>query len=144
MSRRSRSARFFNGIRGEGRVLKLLKTYGRSCVKQPRQAAFDILVDGWRLDVKTAARSLRQDQDRWIFNLHHSGRQITECDFFVLRLEDFPGPDSPIHLLLDAPFPALTVTVTAQSLKCVWPRHAAKFFRFLLGEYGIKPGGSIT
>jgi hypothetical protein len=144
MNRRPRSARFLTGIQGEERVLKLLKTYGRSCDRQFHQDPFDILVDGWRVDVKTAVPVEYHGGYRWLFNLHHGGRPITGCDFFVLRLEDVPFSVRPVHLLLGAPFPTLTVAVTVQSLKCVWPLYAAKFFRFLLGEYGIRPGGSIT
>src|SRR6185437_9754100 len=87
----ARSIRINRGIQAERKVLALLQEGGRRAVKQSHQCSFDILADGWKLDVKTAVPTRSRKNlwlgSRWMFNFHHQGVPITACDFFVLRLE---------------------------------------------------------
>lgn len=137
------SARIHRGLRAEHAVVHLLRSAGRACTKQVHQCPFDILADGWRIDVKTAIPREASGQqrfhgDRWLFNLHHSGRPITGCDFFVLRMENVPAPEPPVlHLLLRAPYHAISFAVHSFTFNKTLPL-ITEFNRFLRGEYGTK------
>lgn len=136
----SYSNRINRGIQAEIEVTRLLESGGRTCVKQVHQEAFDILADGWRLDVKTAVPVTYKKSFRWLFNLHHGGRPITGCDFFVLRLIDLLSQGKISHALLGAPFKALTVAICTYALRLGhWDDAIANFDRFLVGDFGRCP-----
>lgn len=147
-NKESRSISIRRGIEAEGSVVRLLSRAGRHCIKQTHQHPYDILCDGWRLDVKTSHPSQATGQqrwqgDRWMFNLHHSGEPITACDFFVLRLCGIPdSPDGVLHLLLRGPFHAITFAVTTLTFSKTIPLVEA-FNAFLRGEYGFNPSVEI-
>ena len=132
------------GIQAETKVLRILQDGGRRAVKQSHQCSFDILADGWKLDVKTAmptwsTKGLWRGR-RWMFNFHHQGRPITACDFFVLRLEAVTKhhPSEIVHMLLRAPFPKIVFAIMDSTFhRYLWL--AGEFDRFVSGGFGVKP-----
>lgn len=88
---------------------------GRAAEKTPYQSPFDLLVDGWRVDVKAARPVNHFDGLKWQFRLHVHGRKSDQIDLYVLRLEDVPQA-KPVCLLLRAPVKAWAYQVTFASL----------------------------
>lgn len=147
-NKRDHVSRVNRGIEAETLVLEMLRKAGRTVEKQLHGCAFDLLVDGWRVDVKTAIPSVatgrqRWNGDRWLFNLHHNTVPITECDFFLLRMLSAPKQnDGVLHLLLRAPFHSISYAVYG-ARPSSYMAGAELFDIFLRGKYGIGPHSSL-
>jgi hypothetical protein len=119
------------GLRGERLVYQLLAhVYGRKVKRMPYMSPFDLLVDGARVEVKTA--TLKRQQ--WLFNLHRHGKLSESTDWYILRLEGVPLSKAAIHLLLRAPAGKTTIAVTLRSLLNGQSAWADDFKRFARGE----------
>ena len=100
---------------------------------------FDLLVDGWRIDVKTGKMDACFE---WTFNIHRHGVLKEDLiDFYILRLEGVPGTKGgwPVHLLLRSPVGRKTMRYTVRSLISGDAVQAVEFRKFAKGDYGIGP-----
>ena len=137
--KKDHSSRIKRGIDREKVVFDLLTLHGRNCVKQIHQEHFDILADGWRLDVKTSAPTNDSLYGiRWLFNFHHQGTPVVGADFFVCRLESLTEGDPATHLLLPCPFQAKTIRISEGTLRTKYAPYARDFSRFLYGDFGLR------
>jgi len=88
----------FVGLDAQYHVDKILTESGRKVLRQPFTAPFDLLVDGWRIDVKCASLGKRNGKRAWRIRTDRRN-----CDYYIVRLEDYFGPERALHLLMDCP-----------------------------------------
>ena len=132
------------GRKGELNVAALLNGAGRK-IATPKgpQSRYDLLVDGWRVEIKTANPAVKQgapeDSFRWAFNLQRHGVLSEQTDFYILRMEDIPFSTRAIHLLMKAPVGKMQIAVTVRSMMLNDHEMAKLFDRFKTGEFGTGP-----
>lgn len=126
------------GRDAEYNVYALLLANKRSCEMQRHSAPFDLLVDGWAVEVKVAQFQLRKGKPTWQFNIHRHGRVQERCDFYILRLEGVPYSKAAVHLLLRAPLCRPTISVTFRSLISKYSVANVDFRSFLRGDFGVR------
>jgi hypothetical protein len=125
------------GSKSERAIAYLLRrTYGRRVVTMDQKGPFDLLVDGWRVELKAANRTEQAGQPRWMFNIHRHGVLEETTDFYVLRLEDVPYSKYAIHLLYRAPIGVTVINVSMRNLLNGTSMRAEEFYRFARGEFG--------
>jgi hypothetical protein len=114
--------RFEIGQEGELAVYQLLcSVYGRKVQRMPYNHPFDLLVDGLRVDVKTANphRTSKHHKDfiSWCFNIHKAGIVLSsQADCYVCRLEGVPFSRTAIHLAFVSPITVPTIIISMRSL----------------------------
>ncbi len=118
-------------------VATMLKNSGRQ-VQRPISltAPFDMLVDGWRIDVKSALMNNHHGYPLWEFSIMDGKRKVEQCDFYILRIHDLPFYALPVHLLYKAPVRARKISVTIRSLIDGGAVRAMDFKNFMQGNYG--------
>lgn len=120
------------GITGQRLVGKLLRDFGRNVEDQGPRAPFDLLVDGYRIEVKTGRI---KPGGFWFLNVQSNGILDERSDFYVFRLE---GSGEPIHLLLKSPLGVRGVKVSERSLSTRFSSAILDFQAFAKGEYRQK------
>ena len=118
-------------------IYGILYRHGREVSRCGYKAPYDMLVDGWRVDVKSAVPRFRGKMPYWKFFLKPDKRQ-EDCDFYVMRLVDIPFCDQAIHMLFPAPLGTTTFTVSFHSLLERHSSHVQLFRAFCNGKYGKK------
>jgi len=124
------------GSIAEYKVGSLLSSYGRKVERQTWASPFDLLVDGYRVEVKCAKPQVRRGSGipQWQFNIHRHGILSEHADFYILRLEKVPFTKAAIHMLLRAPLGRLTVIISFRSLLNGQAIHVADFYSFAHGQ----------
>jgi hypothetical protein len=131
-----------HGQVSEVRVAKLLRDAGRTVKQMPYGAPFDLLVDGWKVDVKASqmtiggAKSGRSGMPLWAFVINRFKRDDEPCDFYILRLEDVPYRSrKPLHLLLPAPLRTARLVIGFSALLSRYAYASVEFRDFAKGKY---------
>lgn len=103
------------GSNGVGNVEAWLRGRGLKVMKSKAyRSPFDLLVNGWRVEVKIAEMNKR---GKWQVNIHRHGKMTEdEVDFYVFCLRDVPLSTSDIYLVRRAPLKSKTVSFTVRSL----------------------------
>ena len=106
------------GLSAEDHVLNLLRYHGRKVSKQKYLERFDLLVDGYRCEVKCAKPHKDGEYGiDWLFNIHRHGLIKEDAvDFYILRLEDVPYSKAAIHMVFKAPLGIATTLISVRSL----------------------------
>jgi hypothetical protein len=112
-----------DGKHGEHLVKALLSVNGRRVKNAGYYAPFDLLVDGRvRVEIKTCEGILIQNNPNkpayraWMFNLHRHGKLSENTDCYILRISGIPETNTPVHLLVMAPFGKPTISISLRSL----------------------------
>ena len=129
------------GRESEVAVAKLLSdTYGRSVSRTEKYHwPFDLLVDGWRIDVKAAKpRKTIYGTLSWTFNLKRRGVLNERADAYIFRMENIPGTRGAIHLFSVAPFRKANFIVSVRSLLGRYSWMGSDFYGFARGEMGAR------
>lgn len=133
------------GMWGEGMFAKLLTEHGRTVVKQHVQAPFDLLVDGWRVDVKCSEPHARSNSSnptkRWQIKCHKDANG--NRDFYLLSFQKFSN-GKPMNFLLRAPLGIKGVVFTKATLMSRFPNAHEDFLAFARGEFGFKPTTEVS
>jgi hypothetical protein len=122
------------GRTAEKNVAKILRFYGRTVCVQRHKSPFDLLVDGFRAEVKCAEMRMVEDAPSWTFNIHRHGVVSEQTDFYIFRLEHVPFSKYPIHLLYRAPLNTHVACVSFRSLLSRDAIAVVDFYRFARGE----------
>src|ERR1700690_3352708 len=102
-------------LQAELKVAKLLNQYGRSARVTQYSSPFDLLVDGWRIELKSSEP--RGQNVEWNFNIHRHGiLNEVNVDFYILRLEKVPGSKAAVHLLFKSPVKTPTIRISFRSV----------------------------
>jgi len=110
------------GRHGEDAVYQMLcSVYGRNVRRMPYSHPFDLLVDGIRVDVKTANshRTSKHNKEfiTWSFNIHKAGIVLSsQADCYVCRLEGVPYTSQAIHLAFVSPIATPTINISMRAL----------------------------
>lgn len=129
------------GLRAEERVAGLLRqAYGRSVIQCAYNNPYDLVVDGFRVEVKCGApQKDGQYSLVWNFNLHRHGVLSEQTDLYLMRLEKVPYSGAAIHMLFRAP---LGVTMLCVSMRALLNQDfavaVADFYALAKGTYGQK------
>jgi hypothetical protein len=84
--------------------------------------SFDILYGEKRIEVKASRRS---DNGLWYFNIHRHGVLKEDGIFaYIFRVEDVPGFEYALHLVVPAPLGRSTIVLSLRSLILYWGRFA--------------------
>jgi hypothetical protein len=130
------------GRSGEVNVCSLLRRAGRRANVVKHRRPYDLLVDGWKIDVKTAKPHLNYcngNVPTWMFRIHSNYKMREhETDFYVFRFEQVPYFRQPIHLLVKSPIQKPFVAVSLRQLIIQWAHLANDFRRFRAGKFGVK------
>jgi hypothetical protein len=128
-------------IRCEYKINSNLRYCGRDSRVTSYMCAWDLVVDGWKMEVKSADPTKQQGVGFcWFFNIHRHGILKESCDFYILRLQGIPGFKSKaLHLLVKAPFGKKTLMLTFPSLLRKHHQYLTNFDDFASGKYGKKP-----
>lgn len=129
------------GVLAESRVRAILNAAGRKAELGEYSRAFDLSVDGWRVEVKCAEAQLHNGQPTWRFNIHRHGKLKEEyVDYYILRLESIPFVTNAVHYLLKAPLASPTISISFRSIVAGdFAQAALDFERFRTGGFGVKP-----
>jgi|SRR5882762_716138 len=102
------------GKRAETYVCSWLKTQGLEVTMMGYTSPYDLLVNGWRCEVKMAPM---KPNGKWNFNIHRHGKvNELEVDFYIFVLEDVPYCKASIYLIKKAPLSCPTVEISVRSL----------------------------
>lgn len=84
----------------------------------PRASNYDVLVDGRRIEIKTAAPQISETLGvSWKFNIHRHAVLAEENVFgYVLRLEKFPGSKKALYMFMRAPIDRKTLEVSMRNI----------------------------
>lgn len=128
------------GRNAEIRVAQYLRECGRSVQGMPLRHPFDLLVDGWRVDVKCADMVMRRGHPTWVFGVLQQGYRDKpeDTDFYILRAVNVPHAERPVHLLFKAPLAVNTMQLSVASMLCIHGQGLADFVSFASGKYGKK------
>ncbi|MCI0352845.1 MAG: hypothetical protein L0Z53_25775 [Acidobacteriales bacterium] len=125
------------GREGESRIGQVLRYYGRKVFAAGYYDSFDLLVDGFRCEVKTAEFRNKGHTHGWTFNIHRHGKLSEQTDYYILRLQSVPYSNDAIHLLLKSPIGVSTVWISMrQLLSGLYAVAVRDFDRFARGEFG--------
>lgn len=128
------------GLQWEENLAHFLRRHGRTCLKQKQKSPYDLLVDGWRVEVKASEFHPRAHDPRWIFNVQRHGKVDEHCDFYVLCLTGIPYCSrKSVYLLLRAPLEVFTFSIYMRTLLTTYASAGLDFLRFARGECGRGP-----
>lgn len=103
------------GKDGEKIVESWLKFKGLSVSRSKYNSPYDLLVNGWRCEVKTA--SLNEEKGVWFFNIHRHGKiNELEVDFYIFALQGVPYCEAQIYIIKKAPLEFSTFSASVRSL----------------------------
>jgi hypothetical protein len=124
------------GISGEERVRNWLNGYGIKSEHAGYSSPYDLICDGRRIEVKTASMCADNGIPTWRVNIHRHGKlDESNVDFYVIRLEDFPGMKAALHLVVPSPIERSTLNINMRNLILRWSKYANAIDL-------IKPGSS--
>lgn len=105
------------GRRAEMAITETLRSYGRVAKRMKYHDSYDLLVDGWRVEIKASSPITKRNELVWKFNIHHAGKLKETADLYIFRLENIPycGRKT-VHLLYRAPLNVKVVTVSFRQL----------------------------
>ncbi len=102
------------GRSGEKSVVAWLRSKGMKASLTKYAQPYDMLVNGWRCEVKTATMN---SDGVWLFNIHRHGKlNEAEVDFYILVLEGVPFCKAAIYIIKKAPISSPTVSISVRSL----------------------------
>lgn len=126
------------GSDAETSVAQLLRAHGRTVISQGYYDPFDLLVDGRRIEVKSATPRTDGGNLFWLFNLHRHGVIAEDYDAYVFRLEAVPYSKYAVHLFAPAPIGRMSFAVSFRSLLNGDAMMALDFQKFARGEMCAK------
>lgn len=124
------------GIGCQKQVANILTRRGLHVQEQPYNAPFDLLVGGWRIEVKAARlRKVKNGQFLWTFNIHRHGDLDENCDAYIFRLEGVPHQSNAIYMFFRAPLRVKVFSISMRSLLNSERTGIMDFHRFVRGEF---------
>lgn len=118
-----------------------LNKWKRKSRRMPQGYPFDLLVDGWRIEVKSATPTQSHGRIFWRFNLHHAGVLRENCDFYIVRALGVVGRERGIWFLFKAPLGRKALYIGMRQIeKGKMDKPRADFISFGHGEFGQGPG----
>lgn len=109
-----------SGLTDERRVCTWLRRYIPNARPAQHGEKGDIICGSKHVEVKSCRG---RNKGEWGFNLQRHGvLDETDIDAYILRLDNVPGFERAIHLVLPAPFRRSTITITLRSLMTYWGR----------------------
>lgn len=106
------------GVVSEKKVEAWLRGHGLRVERRQYNSPHDMLVNGKRVEIKTARKRL---DGVWAVNIHRHGKvDETGTDFYIFRLERIPGFKYAIHLVVPSPVATPTINFSLRSLLTRW------------------------
>lgn len=103
------------GFNGEVRTMSWLRAQGLEVSSAGYYSPFDLVVNGWRCEVKTA--DLQEKTGTWRFNIHRHGKtDESKVDFYILVMRGVPYSRANIYLVKKAPLGVPTMGISVRSL----------------------------
>lgn len=141
-----------NGLASEQRFYLYARAKGRKTQQLSHSAAFDFLVDGWKIDVKSALPWIPRDckNPKWTFWVKHNryGKEVV-ADFYALHAKNIPGRKRGMWFLIKAPIKTPTIHIQINTIKGIpnrkdspirkWQTARNDFQQFMAGKYGQGP-----
>lgn len=104
-------------------VIRWLDTKGLKFEAAGFHSPFDGLVNGKKVEVKSANPHAGRLHTTWMINIQRNGKlNEREVDFYIFRLSGVPEFKNAIHLVVPAPLGKYTVAITMRSLLTRWGR----------------------
>jgi hypothetical protein len=123
------------GLDAERNLYIRARQHGRKAHKMRYGFAFDLLIDDWRIEVKSA--EISGIRKTWKFNIHRHGRVVESCDFYAFQVKGAGARTNAIWLLLKAPLRRPTVALSLAQIQNGCNRHRKLMADLLHGRLGL-------
>lgn len=137
MENQIRSEQTSNGFLAEDSLAQIFRVYGRSVQQMKKtHVPFDLLVDGLRVEVKTARPSQHSKYGPiWSFNIHRHGK-IKEglVDLYILVFEKVPYCINPIYAAFKSPLSTPTLNFSLRQMIAGNLVEAVKLYKSVRGS----------
>lgn len=127
------------GYQVERKVYSTMRSRGRRVTHMAYLSPYDLVIDGWRVEVKGAQMRMARGAPIWTFNLHRHGKLAENCDFYVFCLLGCPYASYAIYLLYNAPMKRKVHALSFRSLLTGEGIHGLEFEKLASGELGMGP-----
>ena len=83
----------------ERATIILLKKMGHNVIHQKGDCVYDALVDGHKINIKSAHPTINEGKERYVFDIHHKDSKYTNFkkDYEQIYLVFLNGKDNPIY-----------------------------------------------
>lgn len=90
---------------GELKTAAVLCTFGRKVRRMPQShCPYDLLVDGLKVEIKTANPTKKNGRVVWQFSIHrHKILDESNVDFYIFVFQNVPGSNNSIYAKFPSP-----------------------------------------